>query len=42
MPTEKSSNIGGNFKLSLDSWAVILALLLALAVRFDVLKKIPW
>jgi len=28
--------------LSLDAWAVIVALLLALAVRFDVLKNIPW
>jgi len=28
--------------LSLDGWAVIVALLLALAVRFNVLKNIPW
>jgi hypothetical protein len=29
-------------KLSLDTWAVILALALALAVRLDIFSKIPW
>jgi hypothetical protein len=28
--------------LSLDIWAVIVALVLALAVRFDILKNVPW
>ena len=28
--------------LSLDSWAVILALALALSVRFTTFFKIPW
>jgi hypothetical protein len=28
--------------LSLDTWAVIIALVLALAVRFDVFKNVPW
>jgi hypothetical protein len=28
--------------LSLDVWAVIVALALALAVRFDILKNVPW
>lgn len=28
--------------LSLDVWAVIVALVLALAVRFDILKNVPW
>ncbi|HSZ62623.1 MAG TPA: hypothetical protein VK828_12550 [Terriglobales bacterium] len=28
--------------LSLDTWAVIAALVLALAVRFDLLKNVPW
>jgi len=27
---------------SLDTWAVIAALVLALAVRFDVLKNVAW
>jgi hypothetical protein len=27
---------------SLDVWAVIAALALALAVRFDILKNVPW
>jgi hypothetical protein len=31
-----------SFTLSLDSWAVILALILALAVRFALLPKVPW
>ena len=30
------------FKLSLDSWAVWLALSLALLVRLGVVAKIPW
>ena len=28
--------------LSLDSWAVIIALALALAVKFDLLKNVTW
>jgi len=28
--------------LSLDTWAVIVALALALAVKFDVFKNVPW
>jgi hypothetical protein len=28
--------------LSVDEWAVIVALVLALAVKFDVLKNVPW
>jgi hypothetical protein len=30
------------WKLSLDAWAVVVALLLALLVRTGVLKHIPW
>jgi hypothetical protein len=30
------------FKLALDTWAVILALALALAVRIGIVHKIPW
>jgi len=40
--TEKSAPSGNSNSLSLDWWAVIVALLLALAVRFDVLKNVPW
>jgi hypothetical protein len=29
-------------RLSLDSWAVLLALVLAVLVKLDVLKKIAW
>ena len=32
----------GNLNLSLDGWAVALALLLALLVRLDIFPKIPW
>jgi hypothetical protein len=30
------------WKLSLDTWAVLVALLLAVLVRTGVLKHIPW
>jgi len=30
------------WRLSLDSWAVVVALLLALLVRVGVFKHIPW
>lgn len=30
------------FRLSLDGWAVLLALALAAAVRFHILKAVPW
>jgi hypothetical protein len=30
------------FRLSLDGWAVALALLLSLLVALGVIKKIPW
>jgi hypothetical protein len=33
---------GGKFNLSLDGWAVALALLLALLVRLNIVSKIPW
>jgi hypothetical protein len=46
MATESSSSNQGSklagFKLALDTWAVILALLLALAVRLGLFHKIPW
>jgi hypothetical protein len=28
--------------LSLDTWAVAIALILALAVKFGILKNVPW
>ena len=37
-PTASSKEIS----LSLDTWAVIVALALALAVRFDILNNVPW
>ncbi len=33
---------GSRWKLSLDSWAVLVALLAALLVRTGVFKHIPW
>jgi hypothetical protein len=36
----KASSKG--FKLSLDTWAVLLALVLALAVKLGVFTKVPW
>jgi hypothetical protein len=44
-PTPTPTNSAPTAKphlLSLDTWAVIVALVLALAVRFDVLKNVPW
>lgn len=32
----------GGFSLSLDGWAVTLALFLSLLVALGVIKKIPW
>jgi hypothetical protein len=44
MSTDKSTatRLRKGISLSLDTWAVIVALLLALAVRFDILKNVPW
>jgi hypothetical protein len=44
MSTDKSTATPSNSSalLSLDSWAVIAALLLALAVRLDILKNVSW
>jgi len=36
------SGAGKGLKLSLDTWAVILALALALLIRAGVFRKIPW
>jgi hypothetical protein len=32
----------GGSRFSLDTWAVLLALALAAAVRFHILKTVPW
>jgi len=32
----------GGFHLSLDTWAVLLALALAAAVRLHILNAVPW
>jgi hypothetical protein len=40
-----AAEIGSNrqrFTLSLDTWAVLLALVLAAAVRLHILKAVPW
>jgi len=42
MSSQKLPNKSTTFTLSLDSWAVLVALVLALAVRLDLLKKILW
>jgi hypothetical protein len=33
---------GSRWKLSLDTWAVLVAFLLALLVRVGVFKHVPW
>lgn len=45
MSAEKEKDDGserGGFRLSLDGWAVLVALALALAVRLHILKTVPW
>jgi hypothetical protein len=43
MSTEVAGKTSGSrWKLSLDAWAVVVALLLALLVRTGVFKHIPW
>jgi len=38
----KPSGNSKQITLSLDSWAVLLALIVAAAVRFGVFPKVPW
>jgi hypothetical protein len=40
--SDDSGRTPARFSLGLDTWAVLLALALALAVRFDLCKKVPW
>jgi hypothetical protein len=37
-----SLNARKNWLLSIDSWAVVAALLAALLIRFGVLTRVPW
>jgi hypothetical protein len=39
---DKSSRPGTRLTLAVDTWAVLLALALALAVRFGLLHRVPW
>ncbi len=36
------SSQGRGAWLSLDAWAVVIALLLALAVKFNIFQNVPW
>jgi hypothetical protein len=42
MSTDTPTNPNQAPWLSLDTWAVIVALALALAVRFDIFGNVPW
>jgi len=42
MSTEKPAASTTSFTLALDTWAVLLALALALVVRLNVFSKVPW
>ena len=44
MSTDKiaSTPSSDSNSLSLDTWAVIVALVLALAVRLDIFRNVPW
>jgi hypothetical protein len=39
---ENAPQVKKTWRLSLDSWAVVVALLAALLVRVGVFKHIPW
>ena len=39
---EKGVSLEKPWRLSLDSWAVVVALLAALLVRAGVFKNVPW
>lgn len=39
---DKSQQVKSRWRLSLDGWAVLVALLAALLVRIGVFKHIPW
>jgi hypothetical protein len=39
---ERAVSTGSHWKLSLDSWAVLLAFVAALLIRAGVFKHIPW
>ena len=42
MGNDMGNTKSGVSSLSLDTWALIVALALALAVKFDILKNVPW
>jgi hypothetical protein len=42
MSAEVAGKSGSRWKLSLDTWAVLVAFLLALLVRTGVFKHVPW
>lgn len=42
MGAEAAGKSESRWKLSLDTWAVVVALFLALLVRTGVFKHIPW
>jgi hypothetical protein len=42
IPTPTPSPMTKGRSFSLDAWALIVAMLLALAVKFDVFKNVPW
>lgn len=42
MSTDQSTKSQKGPLLSVDEWAVIVALVVALAVKFEFLKNVPW
>jgi hypothetical protein len=40
-PTE-AARVASRWKLSLDTWAVLLAFLAALLIRAGIFKHVPW
>lgn len=42
MPGTTSTSNHNDKRLSLDTWAVIIALILTLAVKLGIFSKVPW
>lgn len=38
----REGNVAGKMRVSVDTWAVLLALAAAVLVRFGVIAKVPW
>jgi hypothetical protein len=42
MPGQPQTEARSAFRLSLDTWAVLLALFAAILIRIGVISRVPW